>query len=257
MLEPGGSRPQVVVLTLHEGPPGRVVRPLPRLRRLRNGEEEDRVLPAALVHLAVFGQPLQTELAHRLQHPVARLHPRSILTPNEALIHEGSETFQDGCGGVGESRSRGGWRVVCVSPPRHLDFPTHGLRPFQGEAADKDGEPAKQGLLLCGEQIVAPGDGIAHRPLPGRRVQSATGQQRQPLLQPGEQRTWREDLDPGGGQLDGQRQTVQAAADVDHRLGILLGQIETGPGGLRPLNEEPHGLKPHRVRRDRDAGLIG
>ena len=65
---------------------------------------------------------------------------------------------------------------------------------LQREAADKDGQPAEEDLLLRGEQVVAPGDGVAHRLLAGRQVAPAAGQQRQPLLQPGQQR-------PGGSTL--------------------------------------------------------
>ena len=48
-----------------------------------------------------------------------------------------------------------------------------------------------------------------------------------------------QDLGPGGGQLDGQRQAVQPGADPRHRLGVLLGQLEAGPHRLGPLDEQP------------------
>ena len=41
---------------------------------------------------------------------------------------------------------------------------------LQGEAADEDGQPAEERLLLGREQVVAPGDGVAHRPQPGGQV---------------------------------------------------------------------------------------
>ena len=50
---------------------------------------------------------------------------------------------------------------------------------------------------------------VAHRLLARRQVASASGQQRQPLVEPGKQRRRRKHLDPRGGQLDGQRQAIQ------------------------------------------------
>ena len=72
------------------------------------------------------------------------------------------------------------------------------------------------------------------------QVAPAAGQQRQPVLQPGQQRRRREDLDPGRGQLDGQRQPVQPAADVGDGCGVLVGQREVGLDRLRPRDEEAH-----------------
>ena len=64
---------------------------------------------------------------------------------------------------------------------------------LQREAADEDGEPAEQRLLRGREQVVAPGDRVAHRPLPGSgRSRAAAGQQRQPPLQPGQERRRRQ-----------------------------------------------------------------
>ena len=50
---------------------------------------------------------------------------------------------------------------------------------LQREAADEDGQAAEEGLLGGGEQVVAPGDRVAHRPQAGRQVARAAGQQRQ------------------------------------------------------------------------------
>ncbi len=69
------------------------------------------------------------------------------------------------------------------------------------------------------------------------------------MLQPGEQRGRRQDLDPGGRQFDGQRQAVEPAADARHRLGVLDRQGEVGPRRPRPLDEEADGARlPHPFR---------
>jgi hypothetical protein len=48
----------------------------------------------------------------------------------------------------------------------------------------------------------------------------------------------REDRDPRRRQLQGQWQTVQAAADANHRGKILGHQLEGGPHGLRAFGEQ-------------------
>jgi hypothetical protein len=48
--------------------------------------------------------------------------------------------------------------------------------------------------LLLIQQIVAPLERAPERPLPRRQIESATPQQTQPLLKPGEQRPRREQL---------------------------------------------------------------
>ena len=84
-----------------------------------------------------------------------------------------------------------------------------------------------------------------------RRVRWRSGRVRAPpvssvrlLLEPGQDLPGGQDLGPGGGQLDGQRQPVQPGADLRHRLGVLLGQLEAGPHRLGPLDEQPDRVGP-------------
>jgi hypothetical protein len=66
-------------------------------------------------------------------------------------------------------------------------------------------------------------------------------QQGQPLLEAGQQRSRRQHLDPGRGQLDGQRQAVEAAADAGDSGRILRGECEAGMRCLCSLDKERHG----------------
>jgi hypothetical protein len=52
----------------------------------------------------------------------------------------------------------------------------------------------------------------------------------------------------GGGQLDGQRQAVQAAADGAHRFGVLVAEPKLGPGlaGAGDEQLDPVGLAERR-----------
>src|SRR3712207_8741133 len=75
-------------------------------------------------------------------------------------------------------------------PPRSTLFPyttlfrslaaigatTDHLRRLQRPAPGEDGQAAKEGLLGRREQVVAPGDGVAHRALASREVATAPGQ---------------------------------------------------------------------------------
>ena len=133
-------------------------------------------------------QLLQPVLADRFEHGVARLPARACLLLQEARVDQRGNPLQD------------------VDPHRA----GNGLGGLHGEATNEDGERVEEDLLRCGEQAIAPGDGIAHRLLPSGQVTPATGEQRQPRLQPRQQRCRREHLDPGGSQFDGERQAIQA-----------------------------------------------
>ena len=57
-------------------------------------------------------------------------------------------------------------------------------------------------------------------------------------LQPHSQRGRREEVEPGRGQLDRQRQPVEPANDVGDGGGVGLGQAEVGIGVLSPPDEQ-------------------
>src|SRR4051794_5256940 len=84
---------------------------------------------------------LQPELADRLQHPVTGLVPGPLIKTHETLCNER------------------GYAVHDSDPARPW---SSGPRPrgLQGEAAGKDGQPAKALLLDFAQQVIAPGDRI-------------------------------------------------------------------------------------------------
>ena len=65
------------------------------------------------------------------------------------------------------------------------------------------------------------------------QVASAPGQQRQPVVEPGQQGRGRKHLDPRRGQLDGEGQPIQAPADLGDGDRVLRGQRELGLDRLR------------------------
>ncbi len=155
--------------------------------------------------LAALLQPLQRELADRLQHPVPGLAVERLLLPQQALLDQRLDAVQDHQV-ERRQRDRRGARARRIAG-------TDRLGGLQG-AAPEDGQPPEQRLLVRRQQVVAPGDGVAQGPLAGRQVARAAGQQRQPALHPLEHRPRRQRPDAGGGQLDRQRQPVQPLADL-------------------------------------------
>jgi hypothetical protein len=107
-------------------------------------------------------------------------------------------------------------------------------RPATGEG----GEPLEEALLSRVEQLVTPVDGSVQGALPSGQVPRAAREDREASLETVEDRDWREQRDPGGGQLDGQRQTVEPAADLGHHGRVLVGEGEVGLDRAPALNEQ-------------------
>ena len=93
-------------------------------------------------------------------------------------------------------------------------------------------------MFLGGEQIVAPGDGVAHRLQPERPVAAATGEQRQAALQSLPHLWQRQVRHPRRGQLDGQRYTIEPPADVRYEWGVVGRDVEGRIHRLATLREE-------------------
>ncbi|MGH2351116.1 MAG: hypothetical protein ACRDJN_05820 [Chloroflexota bacterium] len=205
--------------------------------------------------LAAGLELLQSVLAHRLQQPKARLTHPVVFAPNEALRHQALQRLHHPQVDVrGSSLEVGWWRG-----PSSLELGTsnagHDVDGVKAEAAHEHGEAAQQRLLLGSEQIVAPSDRGAKGLMAGRRVAWAAGQQREATgsgLEPGQQRRRREQAHARRGQLDGQRQTVQPAADAGYSGRALGRERERGVNGTRPLDEQLHCLgRLHGVDLDR------
>ena len=103
---------------------------------------------------------------------------------------------------------------------------------------------------------MAPGDGIAHRALPGWQVASPAGQQGQSRLEPSKKRAWRQHFHPGRRQLDGQRQAVQPLADPSNGRRVLLAQLEARLHSRRALRKQRHRrIGGHLVDSSESAGV--
>ena len=84
---------------------------------------------------------------------------------------------------------------------------------FQCAATGEDGQRAEDSLLLCGQQVIAPGDGRAQSLLAGVGV-SAASQQVEAVGEAVKDLCWRERLRAGGGELDRERKVVEPGAEL-------------------------------------------
>ena len=191
-----------------------------------------RLHPGLLRHL---GQPFISVLADHEQHP----EPRATRTRNppdpaqQALVDELLESIQDLDAQVDRRRA-------------------DGLGALQADTAAEHRAGRQQAPGARPEQPVAPGDRAAQGLLTLRQVTGTADQHGQRMLQPGEQRPGRQELDPRRRQLDRQRQAIEPPGDPRDHGGILLVQDETRPDGPGALGEQPHRLAA-RDRRDRRA----
>ena len=142
--------------------------------------------------LAAGGEPLARELPDRLEHaeaPVASCRTRffsaSDRSPSCAPVE------------IATAHAVGG-----------------GDRPPAGEHR----EPREQPLLHRRQQVVAPQQRVAQRPLAGGDVARTVGQQLEPPLQAGEDLRGLQRPDARGGELDGERQPVEPRADLRHHV---------------------------------------
>ena len=137
-----------------------------RLGRLGQAEVVGGVPSTHRVRLAPQPELLAGELPDRLQHPEARLAVRGDVVAQQALAASDSSPSSTG------DPAGGAHRVG------RLDV----------EAAVEDRQAGEQPPLALAQEIVAPGDRPAQRPVPHRQVSRPLHQEDQALLQPGQQR---------------------------------------------------------------------
>jgi hypothetical protein len=113
--------------------------------------------PVACCPLATFGQPLSGIFADSFQHREAGPATRRASRNEQLMIDKRGDRAEDG---------------------RLLTEIRDGFGGFERTSSHKDGEAAKQHLLIHGKKIVAPRDGIGHRLMSFWKVSRTTGQQR-------------------------------------------------------------------------------
>jgi hypothetical protein len=238
LTAPSQGGAQVVMLALQAYQP----LALPRttelgLGGLREPEIVLRVSPARGLGLATFFESLSAILPQRLQDLVTERPLGRRLGQHEGLADQAGQEIQGGELAIGGGR----WAAVVGErgPGRRHDR----LDRFQRAPPREDGQAVEQRALGLAQQVVAPLDRLAERPLAHRGGPSAAGQQREPVVQPGCDLVGGQDGHPGGGQLDSERNAVQPAADLHDRLAVALRQLEQRQHQPGPFHEEPDRLE--------------
>ncbi len=93
-------------------------------------------------------------------------------------------------------------------------------------------------MLFREEEVVGPGDGVAEGLLAAGEIAGAGSQELETAGETGSEGLGREDLDTGGGELNGEGETVEAGADLGDGGGVGLGQGEGWIGRADAGEEE-------------------
>ena len=101
-------------------------------------------------------------------------------------------------------------------------------------------QPRPQQLLVGRAKVMAPLGGGAQRLLVRQRHAAAAGEQAEAMLQAAAQLLQRQRAQLHGGQLDRQRDAVQAPAQPDHVAAVGGGDGEAGRDRRGPLGEQLH-----------------
>ena len=159
-------------------------------------------------------QHLRRELADGLDHDEAGWI--RIDGAEQALVGESHEAIED---------------VDGRFPRWHADD----LGRIEAEPSFEHREAIEEQPVGHLEDLIAPGDRPAQRLLPRGQVTGPGCEQGELVFEPGEDRIGTEQLDPGGGKLDGQGHALEPRADRRHCRGIRVrdGKIRAdrnGPG---------------------------
>jgi len=167
------------------------------------------------------GASVRCEFTNRLQHPVARLAVGIDPSPQQALVHERSDTFED------------------IHPERAAGVADR-LGVFEPTTTDEHAQATEQRLLVRRKQVVATLDSRPQRPLALVGIAGPARQQAKAAAEPRHHRLWSQCAHPGGSELDRERQAVQLPDDLRDRGRVLLRECRTtgAPPVLGPSSHE-------------------
>ncbi len=123
---------------------------------------------------------------------------------------------------------------------------THGFRRLQRPAAGEHREAAEQDPLLLGQQVVAPVDQRPQGLLARQRGPVAACQQTEAVRQALGDLLHRKRAQARRGELDRQRNAVQAPTDFGHGRGIPVGDAKGRLRRDRALDEQVHRFELHQ-----------
>ena len=226
-------RPQLVLLV--EQPCHPLYLALPGRGRVGGDGEPDVEVGVPLLRLgeqAPLGEPVPAVLAHRCEHREPGARP-SVLLAHEAAVDERAQ------------------RLHGIHPVEAVGHPLDRIQP---EAGAEDPQPQEQLPLGIRQQLSAPVDRRPQRALALGQVARAADEQGQGVVEPFDQRGRGQHAQPGGGELDRERDIVERSADRDDMRGVVVGELEVGLDRTRTLREQLGGLR-RRKRAERDVLL--
>ena len=166
------------MLALEPLEPGALLGPAQvRLRLLGESEVVSRLRAADCRLLAPGREAVGAVLLDRLKHPEARL--ATCLEPEQhALVDQGRDRLEE----------------VRVDPAGSVH---NGRRRVERATPDEHRQQPEQPLLVLGEQVVAPRDRVAQRPLPLGQITRTAGQKLETVLEPSDRGAPGRDEAPG------------------------------------------------------------
>jgi hypothetical protein len=179
------------------------------------------VAHAHVVRLARGDEQLVRVLPHGLEQPVAA---RVAVEFHERLVHEVREEVHD--------RAR-----------LHIAARGHRFGSLERPSAREDGKAPQEHALGKLEQVVAPVDRGAQRLLARQHGGVAAGQHTEAVREAGGDGFDGHRAHARGGELDRERQAVQAPADVRHVMGVLRRHLEIRLHRGGAIDEEAHRLR--------------
>ena len=171
-----------------------------------------------LLDLVRGDEPLPRELPDGLKEAVAGART-VVVDEQQGLVDQPTEAVQ---------HVRGGNPLVRA----------HLLGRREREAAGEDREPPQQDLLVVRQQGVAPLERGSQRRMPSDLA--VPTEQGERLAQPLGDLRRLEVRHAGGGELQGERDAVETAADLHDRRGVVRVEDESGPDVLGPVDEESY-----------------
>ncbi len=158
-------------------------------------------------------EPFAGVLGDGLQEPVAHLAVARGSGHDQRLVDEGAERLQGG-------------------------RPADGLGGGEVAAAREDRQPPQHLAFVLVEQLPGPVDDGPQRLLAGQDGAAAGGEQAEAVVEPVGDLPRGEHAQAGGGEFDGEGQTVEAPADLGAPLRVVL-DLEPRPRGGSPVGEQP------------------
>ncbi len=168
-------------------------------------------------------ETIEGELADHLEQPIAGLNAFGLHDFNQGFFDESPDEIQQ----------------VLTIPVFAANGSGRRERPF----AMKHGKEPKRPLLRGRQKVVAPLQSGAER-LVARNRPASTGQQSEGIRQSRANLFDAEDPGVCRGEFDGQRNTVEAPANVDDARSIRRGDGEAGLNCRRALGEKANSIRP-------------